>query len=464
MRGVRFAGLLGMAIVAGALAGCVDEQIVYRDKPLFEDPPQAAVGFLGYSNAEEKQTTCGNCHAGQQVVWKESAHASAWADLQANDHKADTCNDCHTVNSLGNAASGDVKVGYAATKDPRYEDVQCESCHGAGLEHLGNPSNDSKKPLATMHASEAATNGCGECHADSHHPFVEEWEGSRHSEVNAHVADRVGDSYLSCAFCHDGKVMMKVTLGLKNNYVERDDTSKIGVTCIVCHDPHGNGQHAQLRLQASSHDPATNLCAQCHKRNPVPTGGTTRNYAHAAQGLIVFGQVGWRPPGFTTETIIGTHGSEANEGACVTCHMATYAVNATTNTTGHTFEAIPCKDPTTGGPTNVTDCEMSARIYKGCIASGCHGSEAAARSALLASETRLNSMSTELKRLVLAARATAKGAADWKSDTNVTPLEGADFNSQIMEHDLSRGAHNPFLVDALLTASINYVKTYYGVN
>lgn len=460
MRSVRFAGLLGVAILAGAVGGCVDEQLVYRDKPLFEDPPQAAVGFLGYSNLDQKQTVCGNCHAGQQVMWKESAHADAWKDLQASGHAADTCNGCHTVNKLGNSATA--AVAYETTKDPRYQDVQCEACHGAGLDHVGNPSIDLKKPLATMHADPDLTNGCGECHAGSHHPFVEEWEGSRHSRVDDHVASRDAASYPSCAFCHDGKVMMETTLKLTNNYLERDDTSKIGVTCIVCHDPHGNGQHAQLRLQASSHDPATNLCSQCHKRYPTPTGTTSRNYPHAAQGYIVFGEVGWKPPGFPTDKIIGTHGSSANEGVCVTCHMATYAINATTNTTGHSFEAIPCPDAT-GGPSNATDCTMSQRIFKGCLGSNCHGTETAVRSATIAAELRLTNLSTELKRLVLLARATPKGIADWKSDTNVTPLEGMDFNSQIMEHDLSRGAHNPFLVDALLNSSINYIKSYYGV-
>jgi predicted CXXCH cytochrome family protein len=450
-------------MIAGAATGCVDEEIIYRDKPLFEDPPQAAIGFLGYSNVDQQQTTCGNCHAGQQVKWVESAHANAWDDLQANSHKADTCNDCHTVSNLGNgSAEAGVKVGYSSTGDERYWDVQCESCHGGGLEHVQDPSVSGTKPVASMLTGTESTDGCGECHQGSHHPFVEEWQGSRHSRVDAHVAERDAASYGSCAVCHDGKVAMKTRFNVTNNYLERDDGSRQGVTCIVCHDPHGNANTAQLRMEASSHDPATNLCSQCHQRNPVPSGGTSRNYPHAAQGLIVFGDVGWQPPGFPTDKIYGTHGSEANAEMCVTCHMATYAVNSTTNTTGHTFEAIACLDEA-GAPTSGTECTMSQRTFKSCVGSGCHGTEVAARSATIAAETRLNAASAELKRLVLAARATPQGTADWVSNTTVTPVEGADFNSQIMEHDLSRGAHNPYLVDALLTASISYIKTYYGV-
>ncbi|HEX6559930.1 MAG TPA: multiheme c-type cytochrome [Longimicrobiales bacterium] len=451
MRGVRFAGLLGMAIFAGALSGCVDERIVYRDKPLFEDPPQAAVGFLGYSNADQKKTACGNCHAGQQVKWAESKHATAWADLQANSHADDTCVDCHTVNALGNAATA--SVAYAATKDPRYEDVQCESCHGAGLEHVTDASKT--QPTASILAGEDKTNGCGECHADSHHPFVEEWEGSRHAEWNDHA------SSASCLGCHEAKSILKDKFGVTSVYAESSDTAKIGITCAVCHDPHGNGNTAQLRMEASSHTGSTNLCYQCHQRNPLPSGSTSRNYPHSPQGPLVLGdQVGWLPPGFTTDKIIGTHGSEANPGLCVTCHMASYAVNATTNTTGHMFKAIPCKDAE-GLLTHDESCDMSARSFKSCLGSGCHGTETAARSAILASETRLTSASAELKRLVALAK--AKVPADYKTDTTVTPLEGADFNSQIMEHDLSKGAHNPFYVDALLNASITYIKSYYGV-
>jgi predicted CXXCH cytochrome family protein len=462
MRGVRFAGLLGVAIFAGALSGCVDDKIVYRDKPLFEDPPQAAVGFLGYSNATDKKTTCGNCHAGQQVVWAESKHANAWADLQANSHAGDSCVDCHTVNALGNEAVD--KVAYAATKDVRYEDVQCESCHGAGLEHVGDPSSDTKKPLATMLTKEDATNGCGECHRDDHHPFVEEWEGSAHAEVNAELVTRDPTSYASCANCHDGKYAMKNLFKVTNNFNERDDGTKQGTTCIVCHDPHGNANTAQLRMEASSHDGATNLCYQCHQRRPTPSGSTSHNEPHSPQGPLVLADrvVGWQPPGFTTEKIIGTHGSESNTGLCVTCHMKSYALNATLNTTGHTFRATPClKADGTIDPAK--DCALSARSFKSCLGSGCHGTEAAARSALTAADTRLEHLSEELFRLVAAAKLTTKGAADYKSDTNVTPLEGLEFNAGILEGDASMGAHNPFYVDALLNASISYIKTYYGV-
>ena len=471
MTGVRKYGILGAALATLALSACVDEEIVYRDKPLFEDPPQAAVGFLGYSNAEQKQTTCGNCHAGQQVAWKESAHADAWASLKTSDHAADYCYDCHTVSALGNKAEGTGLVAYAATKDVRYEDVQCESCHGAGLEHVTNPSN--VQPKASLMASEHATNGCGECHTDSHHPFVGEWEQSRHAEVNESVKEDLELDYAAysapgqCGSCHEGKIALKNLFGVTSEFAEQGNTHDlVGITCAVCHDPHGNGQKAQLRLQASSPAPESNLCFRCHNRRAVPSGSTTRNYSHAAQGPTIFGDIGWRPPNFPTEKIYGTHSSEANQGLCATCHLATFTVNDKAtgafkmSSTGHLFKALPCLDAD-GVPSADESCTMTQRSFKGCVASGCHGSEASARGATTAVESRIFTLSAELKRLVALAKVKAPG--DWKTDTNVTPLEGADFNSAIFEHDLSRGVHNPFLLEALLNSSISYIKSYYQV-
>ncbi|HET9438853.1 MAG TPA: multiheme c-type cytochrome [Longimicrobiales bacterium] len=480
MTGVRKYGVLGAIAATLALSACVDEQIVYRDKPLFEDPPQNAVGFLGYSNVETKQTTCGNCHAGQQVAWKESAHADAWASLQASDHAADYCNDCHTISALGNVASGGTLVAYAATKDGRYEDVQCESCHGAGLPHVQDPSNF--QPKASILAAEDATDGCGECHTDVHHPFVGEWEQSRHAQIDAHVAERIEANWAAesattgCGSCHEGKIALKNKFGVTSEYAEQgsDGHTLVGITCVVCHDPHGNGNAAQLRKLANASDPMDNLCFQCHNRGARPSGGTSRNYPHAAQGPTIFGEIGWLPPGFTTDRIYGTHSSEANEGLCATCHLANFTVNDkatgafTMSTTGHLFKALPCLDPVTGVPSGDESCTMTQRSFKGCVDSGCHGSEASARSATIAVESRLTNLSVELKRLVGLAR--AKVPADWNNDAVVTVVEGADFNANIfglegsgLHGDYSRGVHNPFLIEALLNSSITYIKQYYAI-
>ena len=58
---------------------------------------------------------------------------------------------------------------------------------------------------------------------------------------------------------------------------------------------------------------------------------------------------------------------------------------------------------------------------------------------------------------------------EWTTN-DITPGEGSEFNARLCGEyggsntDNSKGVHNPFLCEALLTASISYVKTYYGLS
>lgn len=464
MRGVHFAALLGLAMVTGAATGCVDEKVIYRDNPLFEDPPQAAIGFLGYSNAAQKKTTCGNCHAGQQVKWKETAHADAWATLQANPGKSAICEDCHSVSGLGNAVATGVKVAYTATRDARYEDVQCESCHGGGLEHVTDPS--LQQPKASIVASSDATNGCGECHSGTHQPFVEEWETSRHAEVTPYLASRDDASFAGCAYCHEGKAALKTQFGVTSEFTEQDDGQRHGITCAVCHDPHGSSNVAQLRADPYARNPEDNLCMKCHHKRAVPEVDNSRG-AHSPQGPLLLGEdVGWRPPNFALgdEQVYGTHASERNPKLCAGCHLSRFEVTdqATgqfiANSTGHLFKAIPCVDAN-GLPTTDQNCNYTQRSFKACTESGCHGSEVAARSATATLETRVTTLTAEVNRLV----AMVPTSEFVNGDGMITPGEGARFNGTLLAGDMSGGVHNPFLLEALLQSSISYLKTYYGI-
>lgn len=464
MRGVHFAALLGLAMVTGAATGCVDEKVIYRDNPLFEDPPQAAIGFLGYSNAAQKKTTCGNCHAGQQVKWKETAHADAWATLQANPGKSAICEDCHSVSGLGNAVATGVKVAYTATKDARYEDVQCESCHGGGLEHVTDPS--LQQPKASILVSSDATNGCGECHSDTHHPFVEEWGTSDHGRVTPSLLNRDDASFAGCAYCHEAKAALKTQFGVTSEYLEKGDTRRDAITCAVCHDPHGSSYPAQLRADPYTRNVEDNLCMKCHHKRAEPELASSQG-AHSPQGQLLLGEdAGWRPPNFVLgdAQMYGTHGSDKNPKLCAGCHLTTTTVTDKAtgqfvmNTTGHSFKPIPCVDAN-GRPTEDQGCAVTARSFQACTTSGCHGSEVAARSAKVTLETRLTDLTTELNRLVKLVPAAEFSTTDGK----ITPGEGAKFNASLLAGDRSGGVHNPFLIEALLQSSISYLKTYYGI-
>lgn len=221
-------GLIPFSIVGlGVLAGCVDEKIVYRDRELFEEPLTAAMSFLGYTDHETKLTVCGNCHVEKQGEWQGTDHANAWDGLQLSGASQAFCEGCHTVGQMGNSIA--VAAGYGATAEARYEDVQCEACHGPGLAHVTNPT-DATVPLAALNVGVDATTGCGECHADTHHPFVEEWAQSRHGDASTHKSYRVREG---CDACHGGEGALRAW-GVNTEYLEKGQGLEIGITCAVC--------------------------------------------------------------------------------------------------------------------------------------------------------------------------------------------------------------------------------------
>jgi predicted CXXCH cytochrome family protein len=464
----RVAQLAGALAVFVAMSACVDDRIVYRDRQVIgETPSPAAAGFVGYSDTTTKMTVCGNCHIDQQTRWRTTAHADAWTSLQASGHSAAACEACHSVSQLGNAVAT-TNVAYAATKDARYKDVQCENCHGPGLTHVTLPTL-SNRPLASIAVDTGAkiANGCGECHTGIHEPFVDEWRQSAHGAA-PHLATAWNNTDPTCKTCHSGQGAIDTKFGVTTAYVERGSTTPMPITCTVCHDPHGgNGIDKQLRMSIATPNVDANLCMKCHQRRAVPDQPNySRNSPHSPEGEIVLGYAGWFPPSLQVtagDTILATHSTNRNPRLCAGCHVVRWTVNdpATGNfafqVTGHRFEATPCVDAT-GKPTGATDCTEAQRAYKGCTASGCHGSEAAARSALLTAEARVTLLTSQLDAMIAAVPATEIVSNDGK----YTTAEGAQFNSALAK-TAGAPAHNPFLIEQLLTSSIQQMKTDYGL-
>jgi hypothetical protein len=61
---------------------------------------------------------CGSCHEAQYKAWRRSAHSMSLARLTKIQRRDRVCQSCHTMDP-GN-------------DDPRFQGVQCESCHGPG--------------------------------------------------------------------------------------------------------------------------------------------------------------------------------------------------------------------------------------------------------------------------------------------------------------------------------------------
>jgi len=463
--GLRLIGLAGGLLLLG---GCTDDSVTFRDRDPFGPPPGASAGFLGYSSgdSEDGTTVCGNCHIGTDAAWATTAHAGAWETLVESGQAQSFCEGCHTVNQRGNAVEG--PAGFDETPVEAYHDVQCESCHGPGLDHV--EAADVVRPLPSIAASSTATNGCGECHQGTHHPFVEEWEQSAHATPVQRVIDNAAADPIegaACVGCHTAQGAL-ARFGVRADFLEADDpvTNHLGITCAVCHDPHSSPFGGQLRFPIDDPSRDTNLCIRCHDRRADPaTAEETLRGPHAPEGPLLLGEgAGWFPPGFEpeAETIRGTHGSAANPRTCATCHVARFEVtDAATDAfvfqaTGHLFAAIPCLDgdglPTTG------DCDAAGRTFQACASAGCHASADQARMIYLSVSASVDSLVGVVDSLLMEP---GPAAAFDRTDGVFTVADGAWFNARLGELP-GTSVHNPFLIERLLEASIEAMEAEYG--
>ncbi|MDX1673773.1 MAG: cytochrome c3 family protein [Longimicrobiales bacterium] len=379
-----------MTMVLVALAGCVDEQVVFEDRGIYDRIPEEALGFVGYADPSDgdKLTVCGYCHGDYQSDWEGTAHSMAWEGLQSSDHARAFCEACHTVNSLGNVAMEDSAGAVGGHLTPgiepgRYFDVQCESCHGPGLVHASDPA-DANVPLAPVNVGPSLSAGCGECHSGLHHPFVEEWSRSPHANVTPAAALR-GPLEGGCASCHTGEGAL-VRLGVRADYLEQDslagDDVYMQITCAVCHDPHSARHEGQLRFPSTVTAIEQHICAQCHDRQSQPDTQGNQEWLqpHSAETDVLAGTAGWFPGtgSVTPGQITGPHGVGSNPRACASCHVVGYTNQTESGTffsVGHGFRAAPCVGPN-GLPTGETGCALTttARSFQGCADGGCHDS------------------------------------------------------------------------------------------
>jgi len=278
---------------------------------------QAALAAFGSTGKWASADACNVCHAGTHTDWMTTRHEGAWETLNAIGNGANGgCLGCHTVGFGDPDADG--FLDDATT--PQFEGVQCENCHGEGVDHA-------TEPLAVhppLHPTDSAV--CGGCHTDSHHPTYDEWQTSGHavSSENSHSS--------SCAACH-------APLGT-------DPATGHGydVECAACHNPHvqtGNDavpdpdHDAQLRwpevvawpapsnLIADTMDTSRfNICGQCHHSRGRVYTSTSRGPHHSLQANVMLGEMPMpggeegmplAPNTASDHAVIGLQ--------CVQCHM-----------------------------------------------------------------------------------------------------------------------------------------------
>lgn len=326
---------------------------------------------LGPSPQYAGSFACEECHEGIHNNEMNTRHASALQTLKSiGQGNNPSCLPCHTVGYR-------LPTGFtteAAT--PYLAGVQCENCHGPAALHAANPDDITVRPRV-----ELAAQVCGGCHTEAHHPTFDEWSGSGHFAV---VEDMNPSGRISnCGRCHSGSSRIALLKG-KDPAVAVAGDANVGLTCVVCHDPHAtNANPAQLRNPvystndyflatsdnfASKYNPNINVCAQCHNHRGASWTSSSRPPHHSPQYNMLIGTVGERADGSTNAKPAGHAVLIANQ--CSGCHMQTeeYQSEAMPAVTGHSFEVesyqscIPCHGPYPEFGIEFTMTYMSSRI------------------------------------------------------------------------------------------------------
>jgi hypothetical protein len=177
-------------------------------------PPDDANGGTGNTGLTGKfvgANRFAQCHPELHTEWSSTLHAGALDTLEGIGQDSNAqCIGCHTV-GFGQVGGF---VDRAATN--ALAGVQCENCHGAGGDHVND--SDTVKPIIDI-----PVDVCGACHQGAHHPNVEQWLESKHSQINEAVAADLlegGDFVNNCGLCHSGDVFYRINV--RGEMVEPD--------------------------------------------------------------------------------------------------------------------------------------------------------------------------------------------------------------------------------------------------
>jgi predicted CXXCH cytochrome family protein len=364
--------------------------------------------------------TCGECHADEDpyVQWQGTAHAEAWASLQESPYAQEFCYACHTVGYGDTDENGQAldNGGYDETPISKLENVQCESCHGPlgdpeGLSGLVNHDYLRTGPDLLGVGTEEEPEGCGTCHRDEHHPYMEDWLTSGHAKS----ADQ--DFVITnpnCTKCHTAQGFLDAFVSGGTSGTYGDET--LPVTCVVCHDPHDPTHEGQLRA-----DGADIVCGWCHTSGDVLPPDTP----HHPQVDVLKGEGAVEYEGATYEN---TPHWDVTPNTCATCHIYTKPYGGPDDPafTGHDYMPRP----------------------ENCVA--CHPSAEGASS--LDDLDFLTQARQELQNLLDTLAAELEAATP--EDSLTEAFQNAEFNYKFVTADASGGAHNFLYVKSVIEASI----------
>jgi hypothetical protein len=414
---------------------------------------------------------CSGCHAGKHGEWAETGHAHAWETLQNIGHPQPFCNPCHTVGYEPAPNTGN--SGYDEAPIAKFENVQCENCHGPASEHVANVD-------PTLITLSYDMENCGKCHDGTHHPYKTEWLQSPHNfdATSSHGAPT--NSF--CQGCHEG-VAASIRLAgesaanpLNQFYgsgaiAERPDTTEVGIkghVCQTCHDPHSDEFPGQVRttadvplVEANGENPIITeggtgkLCMHCHHARRGPDAQIANGYAHFGphanpQADMIKGKSAYH--GVADPSFPWTGPSHLLvQNSCKTCHLNMIEYGGPNNpaVTGHTF--LPTVEACTNCHGYLSDFDdIPARedfdgngIIEG-VQSEVEGLIELLENALIASGLDTNGV----------------GFVGALGDTTISTFQQreAGYNLIFLQEDRSMGIHNPDYAVQLLQQSILHIE------
>lgn len=119
--------------------------------------PQDASAFVG---AE----ACRECHAAYNQAWSTTKHARALNQLSRADRTSGRCIRCHVTDTAEMMA--------AQNDSPKFPDVQCEACHGAGRPHVEAARAGNAAAAKTRRISEQTCTRCHSTESPNYKTFI----------------------------------------------------------------------------------------------------------------------------------------------------------------------------------------------------------------------------------------------------------------------------------------------------
>lgn len=304
-------------------------------------------------------------------MWVSLPLAQDWSDT-AYDFNSQ-CAGCHTTNYNAEDLEWD-EAG-----------VQCEACHGPGMNHVDfvddAGSSISEEEYADLSGAinfALDSQVCGQCHSQgiqqetglpipvNYHPGMnlldestftlfdtsneEAWFTTGHAKLpnmqfnewsqSTHVtaletAQESEDFDASCLTCHS-VAQRRVDYLIDEDWVDEDDFDKLsvldrhsfGITCTACHDPH-EVENEKLLIDEDSYD----LCTSCHT-NDEDREGIHHPVKEMFEGEDFIEDI---------ESVVGVHFDAEDGPKCVTCHMSNVLTKSGNRST-HTFAPITPSD------------------------------------------------------------------------------------------------------------------------